>query len=160
MQRHDLFTAGDVRRLVGVTQRQLTYWDQSSLVHPCGRTADGAGSRRLYTLQDVCRLKLVRRLRGAGISLQKIRQALRGVLWALADLADDPAPLAELAVLADSKRLLIRRSDDLLLDPLAGQFDLRLSFAELLEAVRTEAPLLFAPDDAAQPRTPASAPHP
>lgn len=128
----DLFTSGEVQRLVGLTQRQLTYWDQSALVRPRGRAAQGSGSRRLYTLLDVLQLKLVRRLRETGMSLQRIRHALRY----LADLPDEPAPLAELEVLTDGKRILVKRSDEQLLDPLAQQFVLRLPLADLLAEVR------------------------
>jgi DNA-binding transcriptional MerR regulator len=129
-----MFTAGDVKKLVGVSQRQLTHWDQTALLHPSGRAAHGRGSRRLYTLLDVLQLKLVRRLRETGLSLQKIRAALRY----LANLPDEPAPVAELEILTDGKRILIRRSDEQILDPLARQFVLRLSLADLLAEVRDD----------------------
>lgn len=129
-----MFTAGDVQHLAGVTQRQLTYWDESAVVRPHGRRAQGRGSRRLYTVLDVLQFKLVRRLREAGLSLQKIRRALQY----LAEVHDEPAPLAELEILTDGQRILIRRSDEQLVDPLAQQLVLRLSLAELLAEVRDE----------------------
>ncbi len=143
MQRHDVFTAGDVQRLVGLTQRQLTYWDQTALVQPNGRAAQGRGSRRLYTLLDVLQLKLIRRLRETGLSLQKIRRAL----CYLADVSDEPAPLAELEILTDGKRVLIRRSDEQLLDPLTQQFVLRFFLADLLAEVEDEAMSPIMADD-------------
>jgi DNA-binding transcriptional MerR regulator len=130
----EVFTSGDVRSLVGLTQRQLTYWDTSALVHPHGRSAQGRGSRRLYTILDVLQFKLIRRLREAGLSLQRIRRAL----VAMADLDDEPAPLAELEILTDGKMVLVRRSDDRVLDPLTQQFVLRLPLADLLAEVRTQ----------------------
>lgn len=132
MDRRDVFTAGDVQRLVGVTQRQLTYWDQSALIHPAGRAAQGRGSRRIYTLLDVLQLKLIRRLREAGLSLQKIRRALRYIV----EMADEPAPFAELEILADGRRILVKRSDEHILDPLTQQYVLHLSFTELLAEVQ------------------------
>jgi DNA-binding transcriptional MerR regulator len=131
-----VFTSGEVRRLVGATQRQLSYWDVSTLASPHGRGAQGSGSRRLYTLLDVLELKLIRRLREAGLSLQKIRQAL----IILYELSDDPAPLAELDVLTDGHRVLIRRSDEQLLDPLAQQFVLRFPLADLLAEIQAQVP--------------------
>ena len=129
-----LFTSGEVQKVVGLTQRQLGYWDDSGLVSPHGRPAQGSGSRRLYTLLDVVRLKLILRLRQAGLSLQKIRQAL----VSLSDLVDEPAPLTELEVVTDGHRILIRRSNEQLLDPLARQYVLRFLLSDLLAEIEKQ----------------------
>ena len=129
-----LFTSGEVQKVVGLTQRQLGYWDDSGLVSPHGRPAQGSGSRRLYTLLDVVRLKLILRLRQAGLSLQKIRQAL----VSLSDLVDEPAPLIELEVVTDGHRILIRRSNEQLLDPLARQYVLRFLLSDLLAEIEKQ----------------------
>ena len=131
-----LFTSGEVQKIVGVTQRQLGYWDDSALARPHGRPAQGSGSRRLYTLLDMIQLKLIARLRQAGLSLQKIRRAL----LSLSDLADEPAPLAELEVITDGRRIFIRRSNELLLDPLAKQYVLRLPLSDLLAEIEKQVP--------------------
>ena len=117
-----------------MTQRQLAYWDDPTLVHPHGRPAQGTGSRRLYTLLDVVQLKLIRRLRLAGLSLQRIRQALIN----LSELADEPAPIAELEVVSDGHRILITGSDESTLDPLARQYVLRFPLADLLTELETQ----------------------
>ena len=129
-----LFTSGEVQKVVGLTQRQLGYWDGSGLVRPHGRPAQGSGSRRLYTLLDVVQLKLILRLRQAGLSLQKIRRAL----VTLSDLSDEPAPLGELEVVTDGQRILVRKSNEQLLDPLARQFLLRLPLADLLDEIEKQ----------------------
>lgn len=129
-----LFTSGEVQRLVGVSQRKLTHWDTTNLVQPHGRAADGSGSRRMYTVTDVVHLKIVIRLRELGMSLQRIRRAYR----ALADLPDEPAPLTELEIVSDGKRLFVRRTDDRLIDPLARQYALCLPLADLLSEVRLQ----------------------
>ena len=131
------FTSGEVQKLVGLTQRQLAYWDFSSLAHPNGRSAQGRGSRRLYTLLDVLHLKLICRLRQAGLSIQKIRQALVN----LSDLANGPVPLAELEVIADGHRISIRRTDEHLLDPVALQYVVRLPLANLLAEIEKQVSL-------------------
>lgn len=144
------FTSGEVQRLVGIAQHTLSYWDQSSVVHPHGRLAKGKGSRRLYTTLDVVQLKIIRRLREAGVSLQKIRWAFGSV----AEWPDEPVPLAELVVLADGKRILVKRSDDLIIDPVARQFALHLPVAELVAEVRDDVvPLPFADRAARRPAT-------
>ena len=129
-----LFTSGEVQKLVGLTQRRLGYWDDPALARPHGRPAQGSGSRRLYTLLDVVQLKLILRLRQAGLSLQKIRQAL----LSLSDLLDEPAPLTELEVVTDGHRILIRRSNEQLLDPLARQYVLRFPLADLLTEIEEQ----------------------
>lgn len=126
-----LYTSHDARRLVGISQRQLTYWDQSALVRPHARAAAGRGSRRLYTVLDVVQLKVIRRLREAGMSLQKIRRAFVFI----AALPDEPAPLAELAVLTDGQRIFVRRSDEAVVDALSGQLVLWLPLADVLAEV-------------------------
>lgn len=130
--RERFFTSGEVQRLVGVAQHTLTYWDRSAVVHPRGMSAQGRGSRRLYTILDVVQLKVIRRLREAGISLQKIRRTFE----LMADWPDEPAPLAELEVITDGTQILVRRSDNNLVDVLTGQFVLRLPLADLLTEVR------------------------
>ena len=129
-----LFTSGEVQKIVGLTQRKLAYWDDPVLAHPHGRRAQGSGSRRLYTLLDVLQLKLILRLRQAGLSLQKIRRAL----LSLSDLVDEPAPLTELEVVTDGHRILIRKSNEQLLDPLVRQYVLRFPLADLLAEIDKE----------------------
>ena len=129
-----LFTSGEVQKIAGLTQRKLGYWDDPNLAHPHGRPAQGSGSRRLYTLLDVVQLKLILRLRQAGLSLQKIRRAL----LSLSDLVDEPAPLTELEAVTDGHRILIRRSNEQLLDPLARQYVLRLPLADLLAEIEKQ----------------------
>ena len=85
---------------------------------------------------DMIQLKLIARLRQAGLSLQKIRRALSS----LADLADEPAPLAELEVITDGHRIFIRRSNEQILDPLAKQYVLRLPLADLLAEIEKQVP--------------------
>lgn len=136
MDWRNVFTSGDVQELTGVSQRQLTYWDVTALVHPSGRAPQGRGSRRLYTVLDVLKVKLVRRLLDAGVSLQKVRRVLRY----LTELSDDPAPIEELEIASDGKRILVRRSDENIIDPLAQQFVLRFTLAELLVEMHDVAP--------------------
>jgi DNA-binding transcriptional MerR regulator len=131
-----VFSCGEVQHLTGVSKRRLVYWDQSRVLQPHGRAAQGRGTRRLYTILDVLQIKLICRLRDAGMSLQKIR----AMLDCLAGLADEPAPLAELEVLCDGRRAILRRSEDELIDPLARQFVLRFPLAELLAQVQAAVP--------------------
>jgi DNA-binding transcriptional MerR regulator len=65
-----------VCRIVGITYRQLDYWARTGLVEPSLRRAEGSGTQRLYAFDDVVRLRVVKRLLDAGVSLGKVRIAV------------------------------------------------------------------------------------
>ena len=65
-----------VCKIVGITYRQLDYWATTGLVTPSVRNADGSGSQRLYSFDDVLMLRIIKRLLDTGISLQRIRAAV------------------------------------------------------------------------------------
>lgn len=68
-----------VCKVTGVSYRQLDYWTTTGLVSPSVRSAEGSGSQRLYSFEDVLQLKVIKRLLDTGISLQRIRQAIEFV---------------------------------------------------------------------------------
>ena len=53
-------------------------------------------------------------------------------------MADDPAPLAELEVITDGHCILIGKSDETSLDPLARQCVLRLHLADLITEIERQ----------------------
>jgi len=63
-------------KAVGISYRQLDYWDRTALVQPSVRGASGSGTQRLYSFRDVLVLKLVKSLLDIGVSLQQIRTAI------------------------------------------------------------------------------------
>jgi DNA-binding transcriptional MerR regulator len=65
-----------VVKIVGITYRQLDYWARTGLVEPSVRKATGSGTQRLYSFDDVVRLRVVKRLLDTGVSLQKVRLAV------------------------------------------------------------------------------------
>jgi DNA-binding transcriptional MerR regulator len=69
------FRSPQVCKVVGITYRQLDYWDRSGLLGPSMQVASGSGTQRLYTFQDVVTLRVIKRLKDAGTSLHKIRSA-------------------------------------------------------------------------------------
>lgn len=75
MKKH--FAAAAARRIAGISQRQLDYWDERGLVTPSIRKADGKGSERWYSFRDLLKLSVVKRLRDAGLSLGKIDSAIK-----------------------------------------------------------------------------------
>lgn len=85
------FTAGQASRVSGVRYRTLDYWAKSAFLTPSAQAAEGTGTWRGYTFRDLVQLRVARRLRDAGISLQ----GLRKVQQRLKQERDLEAPLAE-----------------------------------------------------------------
>ena len=73
-------------KIVGITYRQLDYWTRTKLVSPSISPASGSGTQRLYSFNDLLQLKIIVNLLEAGLSLQKVREALD---YARSTLADD-----------------------------------------------------------------------
>ena len=63
-------------KIVDITYRQLDYWTRTGLVVPSIQAAQGSGTQRLYSFNDLLQLKVIRSLTDAGTSLQKVRQAI------------------------------------------------------------------------------------
>ena len=61
---------------MGITYRQLDYWARTGLVTPSVQPAQGSGSQRLYSFEDLVDLKLINKLLEAGVSLQRVREAI------------------------------------------------------------------------------------
>ncbi len=62
--------------IVGITYRQLDYWARTNLLRPSISEARGSGSQRRYSYGDLVRLKVIKRLLDAGISLAQARRAI------------------------------------------------------------------------------------
>lgn len=60
--------------MVGVSYRQLDYWARTDLIKPSLHGANGSGSRRRYSEEDIRMLKIIKRMLDFGIQLQAVRQ--------------------------------------------------------------------------------------
>lgn len=69
----------DIAAEVGASFRQIDYWARIGLVVPSGGDASGPGSRRGWTDHDVAVLRLVKRLRDAGLELAATERVLATV---------------------------------------------------------------------------------
>ena len=61
------FAAHETARLAGITYRQLDYWCRVHLVWPSVRDANGSGSRRRFSADDVRLIALLGVLRGRAV---------------------------------------------------------------------------------------------
>ncbi len=67
---------GTMRRIGGVTSRQVRYLSTQGVLRASGRESSGQGDTRLYTGDDVTLLRLYARLRAADVPAWQIRALL------------------------------------------------------------------------------------
>lgn len=79
------YSAAAARRIVGISQRCLDYWDERGIVTPSEKGASGKGSERRYSYDDLLKLSVVKKLRESGLSLQRIRKGLAKLRKNVAD---------------------------------------------------------------------------
>jgi DNA-binding transcriptional MerR regulator len=106
------FRVPEVTKLVGITYRQLDYWARTELVRPSIQDAQGSGTQRLYSFQDLALLKLVKRMLDTGVNLQQIRKAM-GTLKELKE------PAIGTTLVSDGKRIYSVESPGEVVDLLA-----------------------------------------
>src|SRR5467141_1296955 len=123
----DRFSPEETQRIVGLTGKQLDYWDRLRLVSP--RKEQGS---RFYDFGDLIGLRTVKQLVEEGVPANRLRRALAALREKLAQVH---APLAELRVLSDGKDIVVERGGARL-EPLSGQFALNFETSELDERVR------------------------
>jgi predicted RNase H-like HicB family nuclease/DNA-binding transcriptional MerR regulator len=133
--RADGFSADVTRRVVGVTYRQLVYWDKTGLVRPSIQRARGRGSRRLYSFEDLVELRVIGRLLAVNISLPSARKVARYLRQHFSEVV---RPLARLSLLTNGKSVLVQTTDQSrLVDATAdGQLAITVAVAPIVESLR------------------------
>ena len=71
----NFYSSSEVCKIIDLSYRQLDYYDRTDFVKPSINNGGGYGSRRMYSFSDLLKLKVVKKLLEAGVSLQKIRKA-------------------------------------------------------------------------------------
>jgi len=95
--------------IVGISYRQLDYWDRQGVVCPSLSAAHGSGTQRRYSYRDLVRLRMVKQLLDAGVQLKNARKAIEylreeeGADWQTASI-----------VLAEGNSILARDGDALI----------------------------------------------
>ncbi|MGH7899552.1 MAG: MerR family transcriptional regulator [Candidatus Binatia bacterium] len=130
----DGFGSRSAGRIVGITPRQIQYWDETGLVKPSARPAAGRGTRRSYSFVDLVRLSVVRALIERGLKPRTIRRSLAALRDVVPQLLD---PLAELKLVTDGERLFLVTADrERILDVLERQFVFSLALGPLVRELR------------------------
>jgi len=87
----------------GISYRQLDFWDRTHVVVP---SVKGAGNRRLYSARDIVRLKVMKRLLDAGVSMQQVRFAAER----LRDVPDER--LSKITLMSDGQSIYETTSNE------------------------------------------------
>lgn len=74
------FRPTDACDLIGISYRQLQYWDRTGFISPSYKRR---GKYRLYTFSDLSQLYMAQTLRQRGYSIQKLRRTLENYKEAL-----------------------------------------------------------------------------
>ncbi len=127
MGARDRFSPEEVQRILGLTGKQLDYWDRLRLVSP--RKEQG---NRFYSFRDLISLRTIKQLIDQGVPANRLRRALAALREKLAQVH---RPLSELRILSDGKDVVVE-SEGARLEPLSGQFVLNFETRELGEKVR------------------------
>ena len=130
MSAKDRFSSEDVQRVLGLTGKQLEYWDRLRLVSPRKDLGN-----RFYDFRDLISLRTVKQLIEEGVPASRLRRALAALREKLAHIQ---MPLSELRVLSDGGDVVVE-SEGARLEPLSGQFVLNFETRELGEKVRVMA---------------------
>jgi DNA-binding transcriptional MerR regulator len=127
------FNADAVRRLTSITYRQLDYWDRTSLVRPSVRSAQGKGSRRVYSFQDLVEIRVVSKMLASGVTLPTVRKAVRYLTQHFAH----ERPLAQLTLVGQGKSVLVRMQEHLVDAAANGQVMIAVSVAAIAEELKS-----------------------
>lgn len=100
----DLFTQGEVARLLGVTPGKLRTLDRSGIVTPSGKRR----GRRAYTFADLIQLRTAQSLLSQRVRLRDVNRAMLDLKKTLPRIA---RPLAELRIVSDGRSIVVRTAD-------------------------------------------------
>ncbi len=123
----DLFSATEVARLLGLSSARLRTLDRAGVVSPSGRRR----GRRAYTFADLIALRTAQGLLAHRVRLRDVTRAVAALQRSLPKVT---RPLAELRVVSDGQRVVVR-SQEGSYEPLTGQMVLDLEIKTLRDDV-------------------------
>jgi predicted RNase H-like HicB family nuclease len=131
------FNTKTVSKIMGLSMRQIDYWDRTHFIKPSVSEATGYGSVRLYSFNDLIQLKIAKTLIDKGVSLQKIRKA---ITYLKKNMPDVEKPLSELKFLTDGETIFVLTKDKkVIIDTLKnGQLVFALALGRIIEDLEGE----------------------
>ena len=129
------FTPKEVVRIIGISYRQIQYWDKTSFIRPSYRSH---GKYRQYTFSDLVQMKVAKLLRDHDVSIQKLRKIIKSLRELLPRIS---FPLGECNLLIEGDRILVFNGDVLMDASTDGQyvrFDARVLRRQINESYPDE----------------------
>ena len=101
----DYLTTHEVEKELGLSKRQLKYWDWKGLVSP--RRSDENGNR-CYDFRDVMQLTIIKKLRENKVGIKTIRQAVDRLRL---QSVFPRTPLVDLRIYTDGRVIFVSKND-------------------------------------------------
>lgn len=116
------YSSVEVYKIIGITYKRLDYYDRTDFIKPSISGAGGYGSRRIYSFSDLMKLKVIKKLMEAGISLQKLRKTKRYLDEYESSSHSSGDGLLKLTLISDGNTVYACNSDKAIIDTLkSGQ---------------------------------------
>lgn len=137
------YTSKQVIKVIGITYRQLDHWDKVDFISPTARQAQGSGSRRLYSYEDLLRFKVAKSLLDSGADFAAVVDTFDFI----EGLGDN---ILTANIVIDGQQVRYVRSDQEILDVVhQGQGVLNfVGVSQMQEQLNAEIVQLFAGEDA------------
>jgi tetratricopeptide (TPR) repeat protein len=123
----DLFTSGEISRLLGISQARLRTFDRAGVVSPTGRRR----GRRAYSFSDLIALRTAQSLLERRVRLRDVTRAVGALKRSLPKVT---RPLQELRIVSDGQRVIVHTTDGAF-EPLTGQMVLDFEVKALRDDV-------------------------
>ncbi len=131
----ELFSPGDVEKLLGVTRARLRTLDRAQIVSPSAER----GGKRCYTFQDLIALRATRGLLEHRVKPREVAKAIAALRRTLPRVT---RPLQELRIVSDGRKLVVRGADGAAFEPVSGQMVIDFQ----VNALREDVVRLLRPD--------------
>lgn len=93
------FTRREVLRIVGLSEKQLAYWEQLRLVRPRRRWGTA-----FYCFSDLISLRTIKNLTQQGVPARRLRRAVEALPQQLVEVE---VPLTELRILSNGRDIVV-----------------------------------------------------
>lgn len=123
----DLFSSGEISRLLGISQARLRTFDRAGVVSPTGRRR----GRRAYSFSDLIALRTAQSLLERRVRLRDVTRAVGALKRSLPKVT---RPLQELRIVSDGQRVVVHTTDGAF-EPLTGQMVLDFEVKALRDDV-------------------------
>ena len=123
----DLFSSGEISRLLGISQTRLRTFDRAGVVSPTGRRR----GRRAYSFSDLIALRTAQSLLEQRVRLRDVTRAVGALKRSLPKVT---RPLQELRIVSDGQRVVVHTTDGAF-EPLTGQMVLDFEVKSLRDDV-------------------------